>query len=119
MSGAGVRAGTNIAVKVPPHRHAATVAFWRDVVGLPVEVEDGTSVAFTFGEARLWIDRVPTASHAEVWLELVADDLDAAAARLERGGAVRCDAIEPLPPGLDAAWIADPAGVVVLLRGAG
>lgn len=115
MSGA-IRAGRNIAVKVPPHRHAATVAFWRDVVGLPVVAEDEASTAFGFGALRLWIDRVPSASHAEIWLELHSDDATAAAARLEAGGAVRCDAIEPLPAGLGGCWIADPAGVVVLVR---
>lgn len=117
MSAAGtIRAGTNLALKVPPHRHAATVAFWRDAVGLAPVARDGDSIAFRFGAMRLWIDAVPSASHAEIWLELEVDDRAAATARLEAAGAVRCDAIEPLPAGLRGGWIADPAGVVVLLR---
>jgi hypothetical protein len=109
-----IRPGTNIAVKVPPHEHADTVRFLEQRVGLPVVERTESSVAFAFGSLRLWIDHVPTASHSEVWLELQCSDLDVAVAHLVGGGAVLCDAIEPLGE-LRAHWLADPAGSVWLL----
>lgn len=105
--------GRNIAMKVPPHQHAATVAFYRDVVGL--RQLDGESVSFEFGGNRLWIDCVPGMSQAELWLELVQDDIGAAAEHLTAAGVVRCDDIEPLPQGFKGFWIANPASIVHLV----
>lgn len=50
--------GKNIAMKVPPHQYAATVAFYRDTLGLPLlrQAEDGCG--FELGPVGLWIDRV-------------------------------------------------------------
>ena len=39
-----------------------------------------TSVGFIFGGNRLWIDRVESVSHAELWLELTTDNVPGAAA---------------------------------------
>ena len=72
--GCAIRGGPNIAMKVPPHRYEATVAFYRDVLALPIAVERDGSIAFTFGAVRLWIDRVECLSQAELWLELTTDD---------------------------------------------
>ncbi len=111
----GFAGGRNIAMKVPPHLHEATVRFYRDVLGLE-ELDPGSpDVSFRFGANRLWIDRVAGMSQAEIWLELVADDLPAAAGRLEAAGVVRCDAIEPLPEGFEGFWIASPASIVHLV----
>ena len=110
--------GTNIAMKVPPHQWEATVAFYRDTLGLE-ELEpfggEPPSIGFAFGPNRLWIDRVATASQAELWLELVADDPQAAAEHLAAAGVVRCDAIEPLDPGSRRFWISSPAQIVHLV----
>jgi hypothetical protein len=105
--------GRNIAMKVPPHQHAATVAFYRDVVGL--RQLEGESVSFEFGANRLWIDCVPGMSQAELWLELVQDDVAAAAEHLTAAGVVRCDDIEPLPQVFKGFWIANPASIVHLV----
>ncbi|MBL8516246.1 MAG: hypothetical protein JNM76_04665 [Betaproteobacteria bacterium] len=110
--------GRNIAMKVPPHQFDATVTFYRDVLGLEVLPERDPNIGFAFGDKRLWIDSVPALSQAEVWLEVVADDLDAAAAHLAAAGVMRCDAIEPLPPDFGGFWIMNPAGIVHLVAGA-
>lgn len=104
--------GRNIAIKVPPHRWDETVAFYRDRVGLGVARTLENSVAFAFGPMTLWIDRVPSQSQTDVWLELFADDPDTALARL--GGPLR-DGLEPLD-GVTGHWTSDPAGVVLLVR---
>lgn len=115
-------AGRNIAMKVPPHAWEATVAFYRDVVGLESVPHDTTvppSVGFEFGSCRLWIDRVETASHAEVWLQLDTPDPAAAAKAAKAAGLVRCDEIEKLPDGFDGFWIQNPASIVHLVAKTG
>ncbi len=110
--------GRNIAMKVPPHQHAATVDFYRDVLGLevlPSEAQD--SVCFAFGANRLWIDKVATVSQAELWLEIVTAEADAAARVLKDAGVARCDAIEPLPEGFHGFWISSPCGIIHLVDG--
>lgn len=107
--------GRNIAMKVPPHEYEATIQFYRDVVGLtPIDTQP-PNVGFEFGDKQLWIDRVPTVSQAEIWLEIVTDDLDAAAQQLGAAGIVRCDEIEPLPEDFQGFWIANPASIVHLV----
>lgn len=102
-------------MKVPPSAYEATVAFYRDVIRLPQIEREGPEVVFQFGGNRLWIDRVPTLSQAELWMEILTNDLTAAAAALAGHNIVRCDEIEPLPDGMRAFWIANPAGIVHLL----
>jgi catechol 2,3-dioxygenase-like lactoylglutathione lyase family enzyme len=104
--------GRNIALKVPPHLYDATVQFYRDVVGLKVLENHLPAVGFEFGANQLWIDRVGGMSQAEIWLELVADDVPAAAKHLEAADVVRCDEIEPLPEGFEGFWISNPASIV-------
>lgn len=108
------RPGGNIAVKVPSAFYQQTVAFYRDVVGLAHVASHDRTEVFAFGETRLWIDDVAHATHAEVWLEIVTDDVDDGAARLEAAGGVVVDQIEPLGD-LDGHWIRDPAGTILLL----
>jgi len=108
-------AGRNIAMKVPPHQYEATVSFYRDVLGLEEITAHAPAVGFVFGSNHLWIDRVPGMSQAETWLEVVTDDLAAASEHLEAAGVVRCDDIEPLPPDLQAFWIASPSAIIHLV----
>lgn len=107
--------GRNIAMKVPPHLWDATVQFYRDVLGLPIIEHAPTvppSVGFAFGANQLWIDRVESVSHAELWLELTASDVPAAARHLQAAGVVRRDEIEPLPADHEGFWIANPASII-------
>lgn len=108
--------GKNIAMKVPPHQYEATLAFYRDLLGLEqIAGPSGDSVGFKFGANNLWIDRVPALSQAELWLELVTDDTAEAAEALKKAGVVRCDDIEDLGSNFDGYWIASPAAIVHLV----
>ncbi|MBC7945137.1 MAG: hypothetical protein H7X91_07745 [Burkholderiales bacterium] len=112
-------AGKNIALKIPPHQFAATVAFYRDVLGLQLVDEFAPAIVVEFGAIRLWIDRTPALSQAELWLEIETPDAERAAAYLDAQGVTRCDAIEGLPEGFDGLWIMNPAGIVHLVNGSG
>ncbi|QYU70364.1 hypothetical protein J4558_09700 [Leptolyngbya sp. 15MV] len=107
--------GINIAIKIPPHQFEAAVAFYRDTLGLRVLHASSESVCVEHGPNRLHLDRVPHVSHAEVWLEVVTPNVDAAAPYLAGRGVTRCDAIEALPAGFRGFWIAGPAGIVTLV----
>jgi hypothetical protein len=66
----------NIAMKVPPYQYDATVAIYRDLLGLKqIDGSAGDAVGFVFGTNNLWIDRVPAMSKAELWLEIVTDTI--------------------------------------------
>lgn len=111
--------GRNIAMKVPPHLWEDTVAFYRDVVRLPVvrgEQGDPPSVCFAFGANQLWIDRVDAMSQAELWLELTTDDVGAAEHTLREAGVVRRDEIEPLPADFPGFWIQNPASIIHIVK---
>ena len=108
-------AGRNIAMKVPPHLYEATIQFYRDVLGLNEITKHAPSVGFEFGSNNLWIDRVPGISQAEVWLEVVTNDLDTASALLAEAHIVRCDEIEPLPEGFQGFWVTSPASIIHLV----
>jgi len=110
-------AGRNIALKIPPHQFDATVAFYRDVLGLKVVDEFAPAIIIAFGACRLWIDRAPALSQAELWLEIETPDAGRAAAYLDTHGVTRCAAIEALPEGFDGLWIMNPAGIVHLVNG--
>ena len=113
-------AGRNIALKVPSHEYNRTVSFYRDVLGLETEesVSDaGESVVFQFGDKRLWVDNVDSISQAEIWLEVVTDDIDAASAYLEGKDCTRRDDIEALPEGFRGFWIAGPSNIIHLVTG--
>ncbi len=108
-------AGRNIAMKVPPHQYEDTIRFYRDVLGFKEIARHAPSVCFEFGANQLWIDRVPGLSQAETWLEVVTNDLAAAAEYLKSKDVVRCDEIEPLPPGFQAFWVSSPASIIHLV----
>jgi len=110
-----IRGGRNIALRVPPHAWEATVAFYRDVLGLAQITSHAPETGFEFGANQLWIDRVPGLSQAETWLEVITDDIDGVASRLAEAGVVRCDDIQPLDKGAKAFWILNPASIVHLV----
>jgi catechol 2,3-dioxygenase-like lactoylglutathione lyase family enzyme len=113
------KAGANIAIKVPPDQFEHTVSFYRDILGLelldPASQEQTGSLCFGFGDKRLWIDRAPAIDRAEIWLEILTDDVEKAAAYLERQHIARCDDIEPLPAGFRGFWVTSPADIVHLV----
>ncbi len=113
---ANLRGGINIAIKVPSHQMQATIAFYRDVIGLKPVNEKAPAIGFELGPNRLWIDEDPTMSQAEVWLELFTDRFEDAADHLARARVVRCDAIEPLGEGFRGGWIMSPANIVHMVR---
>ena len=108
--------GRNIAMKVPAAEFAATVAFYEATLGFRVVSREASSVRFDHGGGHfLWIDRVDGLAKAEVWLEIYTTDIAAAADQLKAAHITRCDEIEPLPDGMAAFWIKNPAGVVHLV----
>lgn len=117
MTKVAYSAGRNMAMKIPPRLFEETVAFYRDVLALPlVDHQDGSPV-FQFGAMRLWLDRAPTMSQTEIWLEIRADDVEAAARDLRGHGIARCDEIEPLADGFEGFWISAPGGIIHLVTG--
>jgi catechol 2,3-dioxygenase-like lactoylglutathione lyase family enzyme len=112
--------GTNIAMKLPKADYERTVAFYRDVLGMDITEEhvDGVaaSSSLRFGPVTLWLDRVDNYTRGEVWLELFTGDVPAAMDHLAAHGLAAQDELEPLPEGLDAHWITNPAGITHLVR---
>lgn len=108
-------AGRNIAMKVPPHLYETTIQFYRDVLGFKLITKHAPAVGFEFGSNNLWIDSVPGISQAELWLEIITDDIEAAAQHLKMEEIVRCDEIEPLPEGFQAFWISSPSSIIHLV----
>jgi catechol 2,3-dioxygenase-like lactoylglutathione lyase family enzyme len=111
-----IHGGINIAMKVPSHQYQATVAFYRDVVGLEPFTEKPGNVGFICGPNRLWIDEAPSYAQAEVWLELFTHEFEPAAKRLVEAGVVRNDAIEDLGEGFRGGWFFNPAGIPHMVR---
>jgi catechol 2,3-dioxygenase-like lactoylglutathione lyase family enzyme len=105
--------GRNIAMKVPPHQYDATVRFYREVLGLKPLENHPPHVGFEFGANQLWIDRAPGMSQAELWLEVLADDVAQADVHLRAAGVDRRDEIEPLPESHVGFWITDPASIIL------
>ena len=112
--------GQNIAIKVPIHEFDRTVAFYRDILGFEEidasSPDDIDSATFKFGDKNLWIDKITGISQAEVWLEVVTKDIEAASRYLEENGCVRRDEIEPLPDGFKGFWLASPANIIHLIN---
>jgi hypothetical protein len=105
------RGGRNIALKLPARLYAGTLAFYRDVLALPVVHEGESGAVIEFGAFRLWLDRVEHQSQ----LELLVDDTEAAERHLAQHGVRRCDEVEKLPDGFDGFWVAAPAGTIHLV----
>ncbi len=114
-----IKAGKNIAIKVPPHEYENTVSFYRDIIGLVEQEvslsESYESISFIFGDKNLWIDKISGISQAEVWFELVTDNCAEAASYLEAQGVVRRDSIEALPDNVKGFWICSPSNIIHLI----
>lgn len=112
--------GENIAMKVPAHEFEKTVAFYRDVLGFEEidapSPDDFESVTFKFGDKKLWIDKIAGISQAEVWLEVLTDDIESASTYFRENNCIRRDEIEALPGGLKAFWLANPANIIHLVN---
>jgi catechol 2,3-dioxygenase-like lactoylglutathione lyase family enzyme len=111
------RPGKNIAMKIPTHEYEDTVCFYRDVLGLK-EIstgESGDTPRFDFGGKVLWLDCVAGISQSEIWLEIVSNDIDQAAAYLEAQGCHRRDEIERLPDGFKGFWVSSPSNIIHLV----
>ena len=109
--------GANIAIKCPYHIYDQTIAFYRDTLGLPLLEEETEGCIFQFGPVRLWVDRVPNLSHADVWLELETNDTEAAASFLKVHGITRRDEVEQLREDFNGFFISAPNGVIHLVVG--
>ncbi len=109
--------GVNIAIKCPYHTYEATLAFYRDTIGLPLLEEEPEGSVFQFGNIRLWLDRVPNLSHPDIWLELQTNDTEAAASYLKVNGVPRRDEVEQLREDFDGFWVSSPAGTIHLVVG--
>lgn len=109
--------GNNIAMKIPSHEYDDTVRFYREVLRFAELTGDnpGDTPRFAFGDKVLWMDCTPGLSQAEIWLEVVTRDTDAAADYLNAQGVQRRDEIEPLPEGMQAFWISSPANIIHLV----
>ena len=113
------RAGRNIAMKVPTHEYKPTIAFYRDILGLKQITEPAhsttESVRFDFGGKVLWIDNVAGISQAEIWLEVITDDIERASKYFVQNQCVRRDEIEVLPDGFKGFWLSNPANIIHLV----
>lgn len=113
----------NIAMKIPTAQHDATVAFYREVLGMSVTDVTGSEIAAgvsrshrcEFGANTLWLDEVENYSRSDLWLQIDTDDIDAAMERLAAAGVTPRDELEPLPDTARAHWISNPAGIVHLV----
>jgi catechol 2,3-dioxygenase-like lactoylglutathione lyase family enzyme len=119
MNKPGFKGGINIAIKIPVVHFEKTIAFYKDILGLPLKEEQGQltgpSYSCAFGPNRLWFDRVENYSQSDVWLELETPDLEEAVQYLQEKDVPIRDELEPLPAGLKGHWISSPAGTVHLL----
>lgn len=114
--------GNNIAIKVPAHEYEATLAFYRDILGF-VQIklnidDDSESARFQFGDKQLWIDKIKGLSQAEIWLEVITDNVDAASRYLHEQQCIRRDEIEPLPEGLEGFRVSSPSNIIHLINSA-
>lgn len=104
-------------MKIPTHEYQNTVRFYREVLRLKEITSTGSddTPRFEFGDKVLWLDCVPGISQAEIWLEVVTNDIDQASDHLKEQGCHRRDEIEPLPSGFKAFWISSPSNIIHLV----
>ena len=111
--------GKNIAIKVPVHEWEKTVSFYRDILGFEefdeFSLDEAESAIFKFGDKNIWVDKTGHISQAEIWLEVLADDVEAASKYLQEQGCIRRDDFEPLPEGFNGFWIANPSNIIHLI----
>jgi predicted enzyme related to lactoylglutathione lyase len=109
--------GKNIAMKIPAHEYDSTVRFYREVLRFKEITGNGANDTprFEFGDKVLWLDRMPGLSQSEIWLEIVASDINEASKYLAAQGCQRRDEIEPLPSGFNAFWVSSPSNIIHLV----
>lgn len=109
-------AGINIAIKIPKSKYDKTVAFYKDILKLPVEEKpiDNPTISRThevkFGHNVIWLDCVDNYTHSETWLQLTVPNIEEATSYLRAHSVETCDELEELPENMH--WIQDPAGTV-------
>lgn len=112
--------GINIALKIPKDQYDKTIAFYRDVLGFELQEEESEhikkSFSCQFGKNKLWFDMVENYSKTDVWLELKTSDISEARNYLTQHGINFRDELERLPQDLNANWMSDPSGTVLLLH---
>jgi hypothetical protein len=80
-----------------------------------IEILCGQEYCHEFGDKRLWIDREDQISQAEIWLEIVTNDVESAEKHLRNKGVIRRNRIEELPEGFEGFWITNPADIIHLV----
>jgi len=112
--------GNNIAMKVPIHEFDATIEFYRDILGFKqIDVNstnENEAVIFKFGDKNLWIDKMAGISQAEIWLEVITDNIETASKYFEEKQCIKRDDIEPLPPGFKGFWLSNPSNIIHLIN---
>ena len=110
------KGGINIAIKIPKDRYESTLNFYKDIMDLELTKESKNSHSLKFGNNRLWLDMVENYSQTDIWLEIKTDNMENARDYLKQKGIKFRDELEKFPEGLNANWISDPAGVILLLN---
>jgi hypothetical protein len=101
-------------MKVPAHQFHSTIESYRRL-GIPILEQSSTSVSFQFGPMNLHVDKVDSLTQAEIWLEFIVSDVNAAAGYVEQADFVRCDQVEPLPSDFPGFWVTSPSSIVHLV----
>ena len=99
-----------------PVDYPASVAFYRDVVGLHIYREWATGTVFFLGGGLLELSRsagLVTEDKISLWLQV--RDVDAEFARLEAAGVTVVEAPVEQPWGLREARLRDPDGLMLVL----
>ncbi len=101
-----------------PVDYPASVAFYRDVLGLHLYREWATGTVFFLGGGLLELSRSAgpvTEDKISLWLQV--RDVDAEFARLEAAGVTVVEAPVDEPWGLREARVRDPDGLMIVLVG--
>lgn len=85
--------GKNIAMKIPAHEYENTVRFYGDVLRFKELTGSGENDTpkFEFGDKVLWLDCMPGLTQSEIWLEVVASNVEEASDYLKEQGCYRRD----------------------------
>lgn len=103
-------------VLLRPVDYPASVAFYRDVIGLQIFREWATGTVFFLGGGLLELSRSGgpvTEDKISLWLQV--RDVDAEFARLEAAGVTAVEAPVDEPWGLREARVRDPDGLMLVL----
>ncbi|WP_163581902.1 hypothetical protein [Gracilibacillus saliphilus] len=110
-----IEGGNNIAIKIPKYKFEETVAFYKDVLGLPHKGTEANSVAFEFGSSTLWLDCMENYAQQDVWLELKSSRLEETSQLFNKVKIPRRDEVE-IHEHSAGFWISDPAGTILRIN---